>query len=85
MKRLAVLVLALGCFFVAAPSADAQKSKKDEVAKFVKELGSKDSKERLAAIEGIAKIGELKKVYAKDAYEPLANVRQTQIFEHHRG
>lgn len=72
MKRLAVLCLALGSFFLATPYADAQKAKKEEIAKFIKELGSKDAKERLAAIDGIAKIGELKKIYAKESYEPLA-------------
>jgi HEAT repeat protein len=72
MKRLTVL--ALGCFFLAVPSADAQKAKKEDLAKFVKQLNAKDAKERIAACEGIAEIGELKKAFAKDAYEPLANV-----------
>jgi HEAT repeat protein len=72
MKRL--IVLALGCFFLAAPAADAQKAKKEDLAKYIKQLGAKDAKERTAACEGIAEIGELKKIFAKDAYEPLANV-----------
>lgn len=72
MKRLTVLVL--GCFFLAVPAADAQKAKKEEIAKYIKQLGAKDAKERIAACEGIAEIGELKKVFAKDAYEPLASV-----------
>lgn len=72
MKRLTVLVL--GCFFLVAPAADAQKAKKEELGKFIKQLNAKDAKERIAACEGIAEIGELKKIFAKDAYEPLASV-----------
>jgi len=72
MKRLTVLVV--GCFFLVAPAADAQKAKKEELGKFIKQLAAKDAKERVAACEGIAEIGELRKIFAKDAYEPLANV-----------
>jgi len=74
MKRLVVLVLTLGCFVWAVSSADAQKVKKGDIVRFLKELESKDTKERLAAIDGIARLGELKKVYAKDAYTPLASL-----------
>jgi HEAT repeat protein len=72
MKRLTVLVL--GCFFLAGASAEAQqKAKKEDVPKYIKQLTAKDAKERIAACEALAEIGELKKAYAKDAYEPLAH------------
>ncbi|MBY0526008.1 MAG: HEAT repeat domain-containing protein [Gemmataceae bacterium] len=72
MNRL--VVLGLGCLFVTFGAVEAQGPKKDDVPKFIKSLTAKDAKERLEAVEGIAKIGELKKVYAKEAYTPLANV-----------
>jgi len=71
MKRSFLL---LACFAVAVPAANAQKSKKEDLGKFIKQLGAKDSKERIAACEGIAEIGELKRIYARDACEPLVDV-----------
>jgi hypothetical protein len=60
--------------FLAGASAEAQqKAKKEDVPKYIKQLTAKDAKERIAACEALAEIGELKKAYAKDAYEPLAH------------
>src|SRR5262249_49119568 len=42
----------------------------------VKNLTAKDAKDRIAACVGIADIGELKKVLAKDAVDPLCKVLQ---------
>ena len=68
MKRL--VVLGLACLFLSAGQVDAQ-GKKGEVQKYIKELNAKDAKERLNAVTGIAKIGQLKAIYAKDAVSPL--------------
>lgn len=67
-------MLGLGCLFVGLTAVAAQTPKKDDVPKYIKNLTAKDVNERLAAVDALAKIGELKKVYAKDAWEPLCNV-----------
>lgn len=72
MKRLFVLVL--GCMFLGLGLAEAQSPKKDDVPKFLKSLTAKDAKERMEACQGLAKIGALKRAYAKEAWEPLANL-----------
>lgn len=68
MKRLALLGLA--GLFLSGGDLSAQ-GKKDEVQKYIKQLNSKDAKQRLNAVEGIAKIGQIRASYAKDAVEPL--------------
>ena len=68
MKRFVVLVLA--CLFLSGGQVDAQ-GKKSEIQKYIKELNAKDAKERLNAVQGIAKIGMLRASYAKDAVAPL--------------
>lgn len=71
MNRL--VALALGCWFLALGSSAAQTPKKDEVPKFIKNLGATDAKSRLEAAQGIGKIGQLKAVYAKDGIGPLCD------------
>lgn len=71
MKRL--VVLGLAGLFLSVGQADAQ-SKKAEVEKFIKELNAKDAKQRLGAVEGIGKIGQLKAIYAISAVTPLCGV-----------
>lgn len=72
MKRLVGLVL--GCLFLGLNIAGAEPPNKKDLPKFIKELGAKDAKARIAAIENIAEIGEIKAVYAKDAVTPLGDV-----------
>jgi HEAT repeat protein len=45
--------------------------REEEVAKYVKQLKSKDGKSRAAAAEEIGKVGMIKASYAKPALEPL--------------
>jgi HEAT repeat protein len=72
MKRLVMLVT--GCLVLGLSGAHGQTPKKSDLPKFMKNLTASDAKERIAAIDGIAKIGELKKIYAKDAIDPLCNM-----------
>ena len=72
MKR--CVVLALGCLLVGLPRRAPRLPNKKDLPKYVKDLKAKDAKARLAAIEGIAGIGEIKAMYAKEAVEPLAEV-----------
>lgn len=51
-----------------------QGSKKEEIAKHIKNLKDKDEKARLTACKGVAEIGRLKASYAKDAVEPLTEM-----------
>jgi HEAT repeat protein len=74
MRRFAVLCL--GCLFLGLALAEAQTAKKEDIAKYIKSLTAKDPQERIAACEGISAIGELKKVYATDAVDPLCAVLQ---------
>jgi HEAT repeat protein len=57
-------------------AVEAQTAKKEELAQHIKNLSAKDAKDRIAACDGIAAIGELKKVLAKDAVDPLCGVLQ---------
>jgi hypothetical protein len=76
MSRLAVLVFGfVGLLCLTTGTVQAQK--KEDLPRYIKGLTAKDAQERIAACEGIGAIGELKKVYAKDAVEPLCNVLRT--------
>lgn len=72
MRRL--VLLGLGCIILASAGIDARGQKKEDLPKFLKELTAKDPKDRIAACDGIGAIGELKKVYAKDAVGPVCEV-----------
>jgi len=70
MKML--VVLGLACLFLSAGHVGAQ-GKKSDIQKYIKELNAKDAKARLSAVQGIAKIGQVKSSYAKDAVAPLCD------------
>lgn len=70
MARFAVL--AFGCLFLILNLLEAQSPK--DLPKYIKNLTAKDPQERIAACEGIGAIGEVKKVLAKDAVDPLCDV-----------
>ena len=61
-----------GCLVLSCGLVEAQSPK--DLPKYIKNLTAKDAQERIAACEGIATIGEIKKVLAKDAVDPLCDV-----------
>jgi HEAT repeat protein len=65
-----VAALGLGCLLVVAPVARAA-TKEEEVAKYLKDLKSKDAGTRRTAAEGIGKIALVKASAAKPALQPL--------------
>lgn len=67
MKTMLAMAVAL---VVACPSAWAG-SKEEQVAKYVKDLKSKDPGVRVAAAEEIGKIGQVQALVAKPAVQPL--------------
>jgi HEAT repeat protein len=68
------LVLGLACSFLSLPAAAQQPPKKEDMPRFLEKLSAKDAKVRLAAVETIAELGEIKAAYAKDAIDPLLDV-----------
>src|SRR5262245_24870602 len=72
MKRL--VALTAGCLLLSLGFVSAEGQKKEEAAKFVKNLKDKDEKSRIAACKGLAEIGRLKAAYAKEAVEPLTTM-----------
>ena len=72
MKRL--VVFTLGCLVLGLSTSQAEPPSKKDMPKFIKDLKAKDAKMRLAAIENIAQVGEVKAVHAKEAAEPLGEV-----------
>jgi HEAT repeat protein len=69
-----LVVLGLGCLFLALGLADAQTPKKTDVPGFIKQLSDKDARVRLSGIKGINEVGTVKAVYVKDAVEPLVAI-----------
>jgi HEAT repeat protein len=69
-----LVILCCGFVFLMMAGIEVQGQKKEDLPKFLKNLTAKDPKDRIDACQGIAEIGELKKVYAKDAVDPLCNV-----------
>src|SRR5262245_39468550 len=72
MRRL--VFLGLGFLILVSAGIDARGQKKEDLPRYIKELTAKEPKDRIAACDGIGAIGELKKVYAKDAVDPLCDV-----------
>lgn len=72
MRRL--VLLGLGLVMLAAVGIDAHGQKKEDLPRYIKDLTAKEPKDRVAACAGIGAIGELRKVYAKDAVDPLCDV-----------
>ena len=64
------LIAAVGCLLVIAAATPAA-TKEEEVAKYVKDLDSKDAKARKNAAEEIGKIAQVKASAAKQAMQPL--------------
>jgi len=67
------MALSVGCLLLGLGYAGAD-SKKDEAAKYTRDLKAKSENDRITAIKGIAEIGRLKAVYAKDAVVPLTEM-----------
>src|SRR4051812_26970194 len=70
MKR---LVAALSCLLIVSAFAAAA-TKEEEVARYVKDLKSKDASVRKTAAEEIGKIAQVKASAAKAALQPLVDV-----------
>src|SRR5262245_42291047 len=70
MARFTLLVF--GCLVLSWNLVEAQSPK--DLPKYIKNLTAKDPQDRIAACEGIGAIGEVKKVLAKDAVDPLCDV-----------
>jgi HEAT repeat protein len=68
--KLLIAIASLGCLIATAPSTSAA-TKEEEVAKYVKDLKSKDSSVRKTACEEIGKISQIKASAAKTALQPL--------------
>src|SRR5271154_3871753 len=69
-KPMKPIIAALGCYVVAA-SVVLAASREEQVAKYVKDLSSKDAATRKTAAEEIGKIAQVKAATAKPALQPL--------------
>ena len=63
-------IIGFGVFFLTFASA-AQADKKDDVARLMKELKSKDAKTRISAADDLGHIGQVKKSYTEPAVPAL--------------
>src|SRR5207248_5178623 len=68
--KLSHIAVGLVCLLIAAPAISAA-TKEEEVAKYVKDLKSKDANARRTAAEEIGKIAQVKASAAKSALPPL--------------